>query len=97
LGYSAELQGVLVGRFVEGAHCSQFCFLPEYLDDRSRRGARSPAYGHAARYLARLDALAASGASPEPNAPDHDTYRHNLRQAHGRKAGFWSLIDNSTR
>jgi hypothetical protein len=38
------------------------------IDDILQR-ARSPAYGHAARYLARLDALAASGASPEPNAP----------------------------
>ncbi len=66
------------------------------IDDILQR-ARSPAYGHAARYLARLDALAASGASVEPNAPDHDTYLRNLRQAHGRKAGFWSLIDSSTR
>jgi hypothetical protein len=57
------------------------------IDDILQR-ARSPAYGHAARYLARLDALAASGASVEPNAPDHDTYLRNLRQAHGRKAGF---------
>jgi hypothetical protein len=66
------------------------------IDDILQR-ARSPAYGHAARYLARLDALAASGAATDPNSPDHDTYRRNLKQAHGRKVGFWSLVNNSTR
>jgi len=66
------------------------------IDDILRR-ARSPAYGHAARYLARLDALDASGAAADPSSADHDTYRRNLRQAHGRKVGFWSLVSNSTR
>ena len=61
------------------------------LDDILTR-ARSPAYGHGARYLAKLDEhepdeLAAMGLT------DHDTYRAGLRKAHGRKTGFWSIVD----
>jgi hypothetical protein len=55
--------------------------------------ARSPAYGHAARYLARLDALA-DRIDPSPDLPDHDAYRAKLKLAHGRKTGFWSLVDS---
>lgn len=54
--------------------------------------ARSPAYGHGARYLAKLDALDA-GALTALGLPDHETYRAELRKTHGRKAGFWSIVD----
>ncbi|MCJ2069062.1 hypothetical protein MKK75_09650 [Methylobacterium sp. J-030] len=52
---------------------------------------RSPAYPHAARYLAELDGLAAR---LEPGAvePDPEGYRAKLRQQHGRKSGFWTLV-----
>ncbi len=53
--------------------------------------ARSPAYGHAARYLGRLEALA-SRIDPSADLPEHETYRAKLKVAHGRKAGFWSLV-----
>jgi hypothetical protein len=53
--------------------------------------ARSPAYGHAARYLASLDVLAGR-VNPQFDLPDHETYRAKLKTAHGRKAGFWSLV-----
>jgi len=55
--------------------------------------ARSPAYGHAARYLARLDALADRPEQPSPESPNHATYKAELKRAHGRKVGFWSLVD----
>ena len=61
------------------------------LDDILGR-ARSPAYGHGARQLAKLDALARQ-LEPGELVPDHATYRAALRKAHGRKSGFWSLID----
>ena len=60
------------------------------LDDILNR-ARSPAYGHAARYLEKLDALAAHGDVASSIDPHH-TYCAALSQKHGRKSGFWSLV-----
>ena len=62
------------------------------IDDILERG-RSPAYGHATRYLARLalihvDDVAASGLA------DHRAYKDGLRRSHGRKYGFWSLVQD---
>ncbi len=59
------------------------------LDDILTR-ARSQAYGHAARYLAKLDDLdttdlAAKGLS------SHEAYRAGLRRSHGRKTGSGAL------
>jgi hypothetical protein len=53
--------------------------------------ARSPAYGHAARYLAKLDALAAHQDATRTIDP-HAAYRAALAKKHSRKAGFWSLV-----
>jgi hypothetical protein len=61
------------------------------LDDILTR-ARSPAYGHGARYLAKLDELETEGLA-EAGVSDHETYRAALRRAHGRKTGFWSIVD----
>lgn len=61
------------------------------LDDILTR-ARSPAYGHGARYLSRLDDLKPEGLAAA-GMTGHDTYRAGLRRAHGRKAGFWSIVD----
>ena len=60
------------------------------LDDILDR-ARSPAYGHAARYLEKLDALAALGDAASSIDP-HETYRAAVAKKHGRKSGFWSLV-----
>ncbi len=62
------------------------------LDDILHR-ARSQAYGHAARYLARLDDLA-NGDLASAGLIDHDAYRAGLRRSHGRKTGFWSLVES---
>lgn len=53
--------------------------------------ARSPAYGHGARHLATLDALAGR-LEPASLDPDPAAYRAALRKAHGRKTGFWALV-----
>ena len=52
---------------------------------------RSAAYPHGARYLAELDALAERLAAGDVE-PNPQAYRAALRQAHGRKHGFWSLV-----
>jgi hypothetical protein len=54
--------------------------------------ARSPAYGHAARYLEKLDALAAYE-DAATSIDLHQTYRAALSKTHGRKSGFWSHVE----
>lgn len=64
------------------------------IDDILSR-ARSKAYGHAARYLAKLSALAQdmdAAQSNSINIADHPAYVQTLRERHGRKTGFWSLV-----
>lgn len=65
------------------------------LDDILAR-AKSPAYGHGARHLAKLEALAA-GINEWQGVDDHVTYALGLRKTHGRKAGFWGLVEGSVR
>ena len=60
------------------------------VDDILERG-RSAAYGHGARHLATLEALAPR-LDPGALAPDHAEYRAALRKTHGRKAAFWSQV-----
>jgi len=62
-----------------------------YLPDFAEFEALDRAFAHAARYLARLDALAVR-VEPGSGLTDHATYRAALKQAHGRKAAFWSLV-----
>lgn len=57
--------------------------------------ARSPAYGHAARHLARLDELSAD-AIAALGRPVHSAYRTALKQTHGRKAAFWAAVNAAT-
>lgn len=57
--------------------------------------ARSKAYPHAARYLAKLYALAALKDAETERPADvvsHAHYRASLRKAHGRKSGLWALV-----
>lgn len=61
------------------------------LNDILGRG-KSPAYGHGARYLARLATLA-EGIGDWKSLDNHVAYALGLRKNHGRKAGFWSLTD----
>ncbi len=56
--------------------------------------ARSQAYGHAARYLAKLANLDTTDL-PARGVVDHEAYRADLRRSHGRKTGFWTLVESS--
>lgn len=65
------------------------------LDDILAR-ARSKAYGHAAKYLHTLDRLAPDSdtAPTRPESLDiHANYRAHLKAQHGRKSGFWALVE----
>jgi hypothetical protein len=64
------------------------------LDDILDR-ARSPAYGYGARYLAKLDAMAAH-VDAAVGIKTHERYREALTKKHGRKWGFWSLVKPSS-
>jgi hypothetical protein len=79
---------------LESGHPAAAAVLYRALVDDILTRARSPAYGHAARYLARLDALADQMGST-PGLPDHETYRATLKAVHGRKMAFWSLVSRS--
>lgn len=54
--------------------------------------ARSTRYRHAARHLADCAALAKRIDDFGALAP-HDAYVAALKSAHGRKSGFWSLVE----
>jgi len=59
--------------------------------------ARSKGYGHAARYLAKLEVLTREGGTGAPSMEetgiaDHAAYVLSLWKAHGRKSGFWPLV-----
>jgi hypothetical protein len=64
------------------------------LDDILAR-ARSPAYGHGARYIARLDDLATADVTAA-GIIDHQSYRATLRRSHGRKAAFWTIVGGTS-
>lgn len=49
------------------------------------------AYGHAARYLVELRAVSASIEDYRGHS-SHESYEHNLRLTHGRKASFWGRL-----
>lgn len=60
------------------------------LNDILTRG-KSQAYGHGARYLARLADLA-RGVREDSRLENHATYLAGIQKAHGRKTGFWSQV-----
>ncbi|MFO0449345.1 MAG: DUF6880 family protein [Pseudomonadota bacterium] len=53
--------------------------------------AESRAYGHGARYLEQLRALAAAPKAMQL-VPTHEAWEAELRRAHGRKTAFWSRL-----
>lgn len=53
--------------------------------------ARSSRYGHAARHLKECSSLASS-IGDHGTFETHDAYVARLKQSHGRKHGFWSLL-----
>jgi hypothetical protein len=56
--------------------------------------AHSPAYGHAPRYLAKLEVLAAHEDASGKIEP-HRTYRAKLAKKHARRSHFWSRVKDS--
>lgn len=55
--------------------------------------ARSKAYGHGAKYLGKLAALARETDAMRPGTmTDHATYLANLKKTHPRKSGFWAHV-----
>ena len=55
-------------------------------------GAKSKRYRHAARHLAE-SRFCDAAISDYGNFPTHDQFVEALRQKHGRKYGFWRLVD----
>jgi hypothetical protein len=78
---------------LEDKHPAAATVLYRALIDDVLARARSSAYGHAARYLARLDAI--GDRIVPPGLPDHAAYKAELQRAHGRKTGFWGVVDGS--
>ena len=60
--------------------------------DFSLERARTSRYRHAARHLDTCRALAA-GINDWGAIQDHNAYRERLNRDHGRKYGFWSLVN----
>ena len=54
------------------------------------------AYGHAARYWARLGDIAGNGVSLLP-LPSHEDFEAEVRARHGRKAAFWAYVSGARR
>lgn len=54
--------------------------------------ARSKAYGHGARHLALLDALA-KRITDWRGLPDHTEWRESIEASHVRKSGFWARVE----
>lgn len=54
------------------------------------------AYGHAARYWARLQEIAGSGVSLVP-LPSHEDFEAEIRSRHGRKSAFWAYVNGTRR
>ena len=54
--------------------------------------ARSKAYGHGARHLARLDALAGRIGNWD-GLTDHAAWRAAIEKSHTRKSGFWARVE----
>ena len=54
--------------------------------------ARSKAYGHGARHLARLDALA-KRITDWRGLPGHGAWRAGIETSHARKSGFWARVE----
>ncbi|RBI70908.1 hypothetical protein DQW77_13220 [Roseovarius sp. TE539] len=60
--------------------------------DDTLRGAKSKRYRHAARHLADC-AACDSTIADYGDHPTHESFLATLRENHGRKHGFWSLVD----
>ncbi len=62
------------------------------LIDHTLEKVKSTRYRHAARHLATCERLALE-LPMDGTIEDHETYIEALREKHGRKSSFWSLVD----
>lgn len=62
------------------------------LSDQILQEARSKAYGHASRYVAKLGAMHRQ-LDDYGDFPDHAAYMAGLREQHGRKHAFWRRVE----
>ena len=82
-----------VAGVLEHEHPLAATILYRALLDNILTKARSKAYGHGAKYLAQLDLLAQEADKIRPEGmPDHAAYLAGLKNAHPRKASFWSRV-----
>ena len=76
---------------LEEAIRTKIAFLTDYQD-----AAYARAYGHAARYWARLGEIAGSGVGLLP-LPSHEDFEAEIRARHGRKSAFWAYVNGTRR
>ena len=78
---------------LEPEHPAAAALLYRCLLDAILTLGRSNGYGHGARYLLKLDGLAADlNRAGLPGVPPHEAYRAGLAKTHGRKTGFWDRV-----
>jgi hypothetical protein len=95
----AEINGNLyylldpVARWLEGSHPLAATLLRRAMIEDTLEGAKSKRYRHAARHLAECGSLA-SIISDYGQFETHEAFVARLRARHGRKSGFWPLVDD---
>ena len=90
-GRRYEILGPAAEALVSGHPLAAIILFRALINAILERG-QSLAYPHAARYFAELEALAPREDPAWPIDPAQ-TYREELRRRHGRKLGFWSLLE----
>jgi hypothetical protein len=95
----AEINGNLyylldpVARWLEGSHPLAATLLRRAMIEDTLDGAKSRRYRHAARHLAECRSLA-SIIGDYGQFETHEAFVLRLRARHGRKSGFWPLVDD---
>jgi hypothetical protein len=77
---------------LEGKHPLAAVLLRRAMVEDTLEGAKATRYGHAARHLLECRALEA-GIDDRDGVETHEAFVARLRAGHGRKAGFWSRVE----
>ena len=97
LARHAEIDGNMyylldpAARWLEGTHPLAATLLRRAMIEDTLDGAKSKRYRHAARHLAECRSLASLISDYGP-FETHEAFAARLRVKHGRKAGFWSHV-----
>ncbi len=95
---SREIDGNLyfvldpAAKALEGKHPLAAVLLRRAMIEDTLEGAKATRYGHAARHLLECRALEA-GTGDRGEFETHEAFVARLRARHGRKAGFWSRVE----